>query len=202
MSKKIFKFFAVLTGVFVLFFIFSPIQAFSYDEKKPMVFKVGIPHPPMNLMSKTLKRIGDQTTERTKGRMKFEFYYSGSLIKFPQFVSGVAMGMADMGTGPSFFVSGKIPALYVFGIPGWCPIDKYYEVVTAIRPAMDEILKPKGVRYVMSLYTGPAIIGNRTQFLKSPAQWKGLKMRQPGRWWSVLTKQWGASPVFTLPPEL
>ena len=27
-------------------------------------------------------------------------------------------------------------------------------------------------------------------------------MRMPGRWLSALTKQWGASPVFTLPPEL
>jgi len=202
MSKKIRRFFAVLTGVFVLFFIFSPIQAFSYDAKKPMVFKVGIPHPPMNLMSKTLKRLGDLTTERTKGRVKFEFYYSGSLIKFPQFVDGVAMGMADMATGPSFFVSGKIPALYVFGAPGCFPMDKYYEVVKAIGPAMDEILTPRGVRYVMSLYTGPSIFGNRTQLLKGPDQWKGLKMRMPGRWLSALTKQWGASPVFTLPPEL
>ncbi len=202
MGIKITKYFTTLTVIFVLFFIFKPIQAFSYDEKNPMVFKVGIPHPPMNIMSKTLKRLGDLTTERTNGRLKFEFYYSGSLIKFPQFVDGVAMGMADMGTGPTFFVAGKIPALYVFGAPGCFPMNQYYEVVKAIAPAMDEILEPKGVRYVMSLYTGPSIFGNRTQFLKSPDQWQGLKMRMPGRWLSALTKKWGASPVFTLPPEL
>jgi len=202
MKRRSYRIFATLLAVFALFFLLVPATAFSYDEKNPMIFKVGIPHPPMNVMSKTLKRFGDLATERTNGRLKFEFYYSGSLIKFPQFVDGVAMGMADMATGPTFFVSGKIPALYVFGAPGCFPMDKYYEVVKAIAPAMDEILEPRGVRYVLSLYTGPSVFGNRTQFLKSPEQWKGLKMRMPGRWLSALTKQWGASPVFTLPPEL
>jgi TRAP-type transport system periplasmic protein len=202
MKKKGYTFFAAFAVVVVFFFLFNLSPAFSYDEKKPMMFKVGIPHPPMNLMSKTLKRLGDLTTERTNGRLKFQFYYSGSLIKFPQFVDGVAMGMADMATGPSFFVAGKIPALYVFGPPGCFPIDKYYEVVKAIAPTMDKILKPRKVRYVMGLYTGPSVFGHRTQLLKRSDQWKGLKIRMPGRFLSLLTKKWGASPVFTLPPEL
>jgi TRAP-type C4-dicarboxylate transport system substrate-binding protein len=202
MKKMSYQNLSVLIAVSLVFLLIVPVSAFSYDEKNPMVFKVGIPHPPMNIMSKTLKRLGDLTTERTKGRLKFEFYYSGSLIKFPQFVEGVGMGMADMATGPTFFVSGKIPALYVFGAPGCFPMDKYYDVVKAIEPAMNEILAPWGVRYIMSAYSGPSVFGNRTSFLKSPDEWKGLKMRMPGRWLSALTEKWGASPVLTLPPEL
>lgn len=193
---------SLLVVLSLVFLLAVPTSAFSYDAKHPMVLKVGSPHPPGNIMSRTLKRLGDLTTERTHGRLKFEYYYSGSLIKFPQFVEGVAMGMADISTGPTFFVSGKIPALYVFGAPGCFPMDKYYEVVKAIGPAMNEILKPWGVRYIMGSYSGPSVFGERTKFLKSPAQWKGLRMRMPGRWLSALTKKWGASPVFTLPPQL
>ncbi|MFH1487780.1 MAG: TRAP transporter substrate-binding protein [Pseudomonadota bacterium] len=202
MKTRIYLYSLSLMAVFAFFLFVSPDPAVSYDEKNPMNFKVGLPHPPQNIISRTLKRVGDLAQERTNGRLKFEYYYSGSLIKFPQFVDGVAMGMADMGTGPTFFVDGKIPDLNVFGAPGCFPMDKYLEVEKAIGPVMDELLATKGVHYVMSSYTGPSVFGSRTQFMKSPADWKGLKMRMPGRWLSALTKQWGASPVFTLPPEL
>ena len=67
---------------------------------------------------------------------------------------------------------------------------------------MTELFETKGIHPLLIQYSGSVIFPHKTKFLKTPADWKGQKMRLAGRWQSTLGKQWGASPVFMPPGEL
>ncbi len=195
-----------ITPVFLLLllgFVFTPSgSVFAYDEQNPMVLKVGIDNPPQDMKAVTIKRLGDEIEKRTNGRVTFKYFYGGSLIKKPQFVDGVARGIADISTGPISFVTGKIPELSPFEVYGAYQLDKFLEMQEAVEPAMVELMEQKGVRHLMIQYTGSTIFPHKSKFLKTPEDWQGQKMRLGGRWQSELGKLWGASPVFMPPSEL
>jgi len=182
-------------------FIF-PGSVIAYSKKSPMVLKCGIDNPPQDMKSQTIKRLGDLVEERTDGRIKFQYFYSTSLIKKPQFVDAVAKGIAHISTGPVSFVTGKIPELSIFEVYGSWKLDKFLKMQAAIEPTLIELFAKKRVRPLMLQYNGTTIFAHKSKFIKTPADWKGQKMRLPGRWLSTLGKQWGASPVFMPPPEL
>lgn len=197
--SNVLKVFVVVAVGFT--FLFST-SAMAYDEKKPMVLKAAIDNPPGDMKAKTIKKLGDMIETQTNGRVKFKFFYGSSLIKKPQFVDAVARGIADISTGPVSFVTGKIPELSIFEIYGGYALDKYVALQKAVWPDMKELFMPKGVYPLMFQYSGPAIFPHKTKFLKTPADWKGQKMRLAGRWQSTLGKQWGASPLFAPPSDL
>lgn len=175
---------------------------FAYSKKHPMVLKCGIANPQMDIKARTIKRLGDMITEKTHGRIKFEYFYGASLIKKPAFVDAVARGIADISTGPISFVTGKMPELSPFEIYGAYDLSKHLQMIKAVRPLLIKSFTAKGVYPIFEQFTGNCIFAERNKFLKTPADWKGLKMRLAGRWQSTLGKMWGASPVFMPPADL
>jgi TRAP-type C4-dicarboxylate transport system substrate-binding protein len=199
------KFWNVITIVFtavlgICLALSSP--AFAYDEKNPMVLKAAIDNPPGDMKAVTIKRMGDLIEERTNGRVKFQYFFGGSLIKKPQFVEAVAKGIADISTGPVSFVTGKIPELSIFEVYGAYRLDQHLEMQEAVEPTLIELFETKDVHPLLIQYSGSVIFPHKTKFLKTPADWKGQKMRLAGRWQSTLAKKWGASPVFMPPADL
>jgi TRAP-type C4-dicarboxylate transport system substrate-binding protein len=182
-------------------FLFSG-SAVAYDEKDPMILKCGIDNPPQDIKSLTIKRLGDLVEQGTKGRIKFQIFYGGSLIPKPQFVDGVSKGIADISHGPGGFVSGKIPALYPFEVFGAINFDKFNEIQKAIDPVMIKLFESKNIRPILTMYNPDTVFAHRTKFLKGPEDWKGQKVRMSGRFQSALSAKWGASPVFMPPGEL
>lgn len=180
----------------------SHLSASSYSEKEPMVLKCGIDNPPQDMKSRTIKRLGDFVEQKTEGRIKFQYFYGGSLIAKPQFIDGVAKGIADISTGPVSFVTGKIPELSIFEVYGSYKLNKHLEMQEAIEPTLIELLEQKGVRPLLLQLTGSTVFPHKTKFLKRPEDWKGQKMRLAGRWQSTLGVKWGASTVFMVPGEL
>jgi len=176
--------------------------ALAYSEKEPMVLKCGIDTPPTEDEARMVTLLGNLVQKRTNGRLKFQFFYSASLIKKPQLVEGVARGIADISIGPVSFVTGKIPAASIFEVYGCYVLDKWTEVERAINPILVKLFEQHGIHHLGVFYSGPALFPHKTKFLKSPDDWKGQKMRLGGRWQSALGKEWGASPVFMPPPDL
>jgi TRAP-type transport system periplasmic protein len=199
--KKMQFILVVFVCVIALAFLF-PVSGHAYDKKNPMVLKCGIANPPMDMKSRTIKRLGDFVEKRTDGRIKFKYFYGASLIKKPQFVDAVSRGIADISTGPISFVTGKIPALSIFEIYGAYKLDKFLEMQEAVEPTLIKLFKQKKIRPLFIQYSGSCIFPDKTKFLKTPKDWKGQKMRLAGRWQSTLAKEWGASPVFMPPSEL
>lgn len=176
--------------------------AAAYDEKNPMVLKVAIDNPKADMKSQTIYKLAELVGERTKGRVEFKFFHGASLIKKPQFVDGVARGIADISTGPISFVTGKIPDLSPFEVYGAYRLDKFLEMSKAVSPLLAELFAKHGIHPLFIQYSGSVVFADKTKFLKTPADWAGQKMRLAGRWQSTLAKNWGASPVFMAPGDL
>jgi TRAP-type C4-dicarboxylate transport system substrate-binding protein len=177
-------------------------SALAYDEKNPLVLKAGISSPPTEDEARAVTMLGKIVEKRTKGRVKFQFFYSASLIKKPQLFEGVARGIADISVGPISFITGKIPAVGIFEVYGSYNLDKFKEMERAVNPILVELFAKYGVHHIGAFNPGPALFVHKTKFLKGPDDWKGQKMRLGGRWQSGLGKKWGASPVFMPPPDL
>jgi TRAP-type C4-dicarboxylate transport system substrate-binding protein len=193
--------FLLFAGMAILMLAISG-PALAYSEKDPLVLKCAIDNPPGDMKAKTIKHFGDIVEQKTKGRIKFEYFYGGSLIKKPQYVDAVAKGIADISTGPVSFVTGKIPEFSIFEVYGAYKLDKFLEMQKAVEPLMTEFLKAKGIHHVMIQYSGSVVFAHKSKFLYKPEDWKGQKMRLAGRWQSELAKMWGASPVFLPPNDL
>ena len=191
----------VFTGLLVLMLALSG-AAMAYSEKEPLVLKVAIDNPPTDMKAVTIKHIGDIVEAKTKGRIKFEYFYGGSLIKKPQYIEAIARGIADISTGPVSFVTGKMPELSIFEVYGSYRLDKFLEMQEAVEPLFSDFLKEKGIHHVLMQYSGSTVFPHKTKFLNKPEDWKGQKMRLGGRWQSDLGNKWGASPVFLSPGEL
>ncbi len=176
--------------------------AMAYSEKDPMVLKASIDNPPGDMKAKTIKYFGDLIEKRTNGRIKFEYFYGGSLTKKPQFVDAVAKGIADISTGPISFVTGKLPELSVFEVYGAYKLDKHLEMEKTVEPLMTEYFKEKGIKHLLIQYSGSVVFAHKSKMLAKPEDWNGQKIRLGGRWQSELGKKWGASPVFLSPGEL
>jgi len=177
-------------------------SAFAYSEEKPMIFKAAIANPSTDIKAITIKRMGDLVEERTHGRIQFKYFYGASLIKKPAFMDGVAKGIADISTGPAAFLTGKMPELEPFNVFGAYAPSKQLEMVKAIRPTLIEAFAKKNIYPVMLQFTGNNIFCHKAKFMKTPADWKGQKMRASGLFSSKMTKMWGASPVFMPPADL
>ena len=176
--------------------------AAAYDENNPMVLKAAIDNPKQDMKSQTIYRLAELVSERTNGRVEFKFFHGASLIKKPQFVDGVARGIADISTGPISFVTGKIPELSPFEVYGAYRLDQTLEMSKAVMPTLTELFAQHGIHPLFIQYSGTVVFPHKTKFLPKPSDWAGQKMRLAGRWQSTLAKQWGASPVFMPPGEL
>ena len=192
-------------GIFILFiaavFTFTG-QVFAYSSSSPMVLVCSVDNPPGDMKAKTVKRIGDLVSKRTDGRIKFKYFWGSSLIKKPQFVDAVAMGIADISTGPVSFITGKIPELSIFEIYGSYRLDKYVEIQHAVWGPMVKLFEPKGIHPLMFQYSGTALFPHRSKLLNTPADWKGQKMRLAGRWQASMGKKWGAVSIFMPPGDV
>ena len=202
MGKGIFNYVILLFVCAISVTLIFSGSVFAYSKEKPMVFKAAIANPSTDIKAKTIKRMGDLVEERTNGRIKFKYFYGASLIKKPAFVDGVAKGIADISTGPAAFLTGKIPELEPFNVFGAYDPSKQLEMAKAIRPTLIELFAKKNIYPIMLQFTGNNIFCHKTKFMKTPAEWKGQKMRASGRFSATMTKMWGASPVFMPPADL
>ncbi|MBI2316055.1 MAG: TRAP transporter substrate-binding protein DctP, partial [Betaproteobacteria bacterium] len=74
---------------------------------------------------------------------------------------------------------------------------QYLEAVKALRPVLERQFRAqgKGVEYLWSESLGELIVLCRNRHMKSPADWKGLKVRTAGRWQAEQLRGMGVSTV-------
>ncbi len=100
--------------------IFSiPFTEPATAAEKPVVLKFVDWHPSadVNVYAKANSYIVREIEKRSNGRLKIEYYWSGSLLPAKDTVSGLQMGVADMGLVHSAYEPGKLPLTSVGGLP-------------------------------------------------------------------------------------
>ena len=79
---------------------------------------------------------------------------------------------------------------------------KLVSSLNALRLVFEKNLSEVSVEYLWSQTSGESIALCRNKFLKTPADWKGTKVRAAGRWQSEQIKAIGGSPQALDPSEI
>ena len=74
-------------------------------EQKAVTLKWAFPSPPTSVFEKESQWLAGEITKRTNGKVKFDFFWSGTLLKYQDMMTGVGKGVADFGQGSGLFSS-------------------------------------------------------------------------------------------------
>lgn len=83
----------------------------------PLILKTSLFTPAGIPYVKANGWILQEIEKRSQGRIKFEYYYSGSLLPAKETVAGLKTGVADMGIASGAYEPGKLPILTVLSLP-------------------------------------------------------------------------------------
>jgi len=194
---------AIWLGVVLAFFLLlNPGSAFA---EKPLVLKVSFyTHAPeRNVYSRANGWILQEVEKRSNGRIKFEYYYSGSLVPGRETVAGLRDGVADIAFVVSFYEPGKLPLGTVTTLPMLGR--NFYSTAMAFRelvqlPEMQAELDKYNIRYLSHCTNSSYTLWTNTP-VHSVADLKGKKLRAiSGQ--DKLIKALGAVPVSVVSTEL
>jgi TRAP-type C4-dicarboxylate transport system substrate-binding protein len=108
-------------GIAVLFLpgflLWGPADFSWAAPPKPLILKVSL-FPPAGIpYVRANGWILQEVEKRSQGRIKFEYYYSGSLLPAKDTVAGLKTGVADLGIVSGAYEPGKLPLMTVTSLP-------------------------------------------------------------------------------------
>jgi len=190
----------VLFMVIALVFSLATVSelALAQTEQFPRVqIKVASQSPEGDLTSHTIKFWGDTVSQRTGGRITFQYFWGGSLLTLPQMFDGIRDGLADAGYVATTAISGKIADVALLEVPFAFPLDD--ENIVKFQDEVNSILDETFQRFNQKIIFNPMITADpvtcKSRFLDSSQAWKGALVRTAGRWQAETLKNWGANPV-------
>jgi tripartite ATP-independent transporter DctP family solute receptor len=178
-----------------LLMLIGSVKGFSQEKQIKIRYVTQLPatHPMTQAEMKMVKMI----EERSKGRVKVEFYPAGQLYKAMELLNAVMSGAAEMGTTPGAMFTGPVPLMDFFDIPFL--LKDYDEVVKVWQGEPGEILRKQlekiGIKTIAFSAYGENLSFCSHKPLVKPSDFKGLKIRCNTNMGGDLVKEFGASPV-------
>jgi TRAP-type C4-dicarboxylate transport system substrate-binding protein len=188
---------SLLISMFVGFFLVTATVVFS-AEQKPVTLKWAEPGPPAGVFEKADQWFASEITKRTQGKVKFDFFWSGTLLKYQDMITGVGSGVADFGQGAGLFTPNLHPYWTTLnqvgtGNDSWVMQWASYEMIhnnPEIKAEFDKL------NLVPTYGYGP---GEEVFIFKKPAtkleDFKGLRFRTYGEAFPKVVAKLGMVPV-------
>ena len=141
--------------------------------------------------------------KRTEGRVTFRSFYASSLLKVNETFKAVRSGAVPIGTTSAASVSGQMPELsYIEAMAGMPNTAAgFIQAAKPLHSAMDKLFRKRGLRLLFTQPSFGTVVVCRDKFMKTPADWKGTKVRGAGRWQVKQLIALGAGAVALDPAE-
>ncbi len=186
--------------ILVLIVTALPFLCSGAEEKaatKPIVLKFATYFPEVNTISQFNVWWAKEIEKRTNGRVTFEFYWAGSLVKAKDLATAAGRGICDVAllatgyTRAHFPLTGIYEAVYITEKPDAAcrAMSELYETREALRAEW----KNNSLKLLFFDMLGPNIFGFRNK-VASLEELRGLKIRTAGKMTEV-TKRLGATAV-------
>jgi len=142
--------------------------------------------------------------KRTEGRVKLKLHFSGSLVAARETVNAVRTGAAGGGTTSASFLVGLVRPVSYFEALFWIPGDAKValQTVQAVLEPTRKLMEQRGLKHMFSFPSAGLVSNCISGHIKSPADWKGKKVRAAGRWQGIQLRAVGASAVALDPGEV
>ena len=173
-------------------------------QAQEFVLKFGTLDSPTSIIGKGQKWYLDRVEELSNGRVKFEPYWSSSLVPSRQLLDALNTGISDVSFIIPGYYPGKLPLLTVATLPTTYSdaytFGKAMSDLVKQTPEIREQLAKWNARFLVSQPFPPYNLISRKP-VKSIADMKGLKVRAFGAQ-AKLMKRLGAVPVGIPTPEV
>lgn len=149
-------------------------------------------------ISKGIEQFAKDVTEKSGGAVKVQVYPSGQLLSDKDMNQSILSGGVEMGLNSATLWASTVPAMGIFDVPYvFENYDKAGEFINGeLGDKLSAAMEEKGAKVLMYADYGYTQFANNKRPLKSPSDFKGLKIRSTGDIPSELIKAYGASPVF------
>ena len=127
--------------------------------------------------------LADMITKGTEGRLSVKVFGAGEIVPAFESMDAVGSGTVEMGHGAPYYWKGKVAAAqYLASVPFGMNAQEqnaWFQYGNGQQLA-DKIYKNMGAKFFPSGNTGTQMGGWFNKEIKSPADYRGLKMRIPG----------------------
>jgi TRAP-type mannitol/chloroaromatic compound transport system substrate-binding protein len=127
--------------------------------------------------------LADMITKGTEGRLSVKVYGAGEIVPAFESMDAVGSGTVEMGHGAPYYWKGKVAASqYLASVPFGMNAQEqnaWFQYGNGQKLA-DKIYRNMGAKFFPSGNTGTQMGGWFNKEIKSPADYRGLKMRIPG----------------------
>jgi len=196
---------AWFVGMVVFFLAVGLTPAVGTAQVKPINLKVSVwlPAPTVNVFARSNIWLVQEVEKRSGGRLKMDYYWSGSLVPAKETVSGVKTGVADIAFFNTGYEPGKLPLCTVGGLPAIS--HDYYPSAMAYGELhkMPELIAELDQHNIMYLgHTTNISLGIWTRRpVHSIAELKGKKIACSGEA-AVVLRAIGAVPITIISTEV
>jgi TRAP-type C4-dicarboxylate transport system substrate-binding protein len=203
--KKIhsFKLLLGIAMMLALAFVISTAQAAQGDKPIILKFSTWHPSPPANVFADANTWILREVEKRSNGRVKFEYYWSGSLVPAKKMLDGLKSGLTDIGFMIASYFPGMLPLATVGGLPVIC--HNYYATAMTLTEMMQlpELKAEFNANNIMYLSHSTNISNGiwTKNRVRSIADLKGKKIVAVGEGARVLNAL-GVTPVAIITSEI
>jgi tripartite ATP-independent transporter DctP family solute receptor len=170
----------------------------SSDGYEKTTIRLAYNLPQDHHISKGIEQFAKDVTEKSDGAVNVQVYPAGQLLSDKDMNQSILTGGVEMGVNSATLWASTVPAMGIFDVPYvFTNYEKAGEAINGefgdkLRVAMEE----KGAKVLLFADYGFAQFANNKRPLKSPEDFKGLKIRSIGDIPSEMIKAYGASPVF------
>jgi len=174
--------------------------AFAQQSSPPVTWKMAIPVGEKSWFGGMHKWWGSEVEKRSGGKIKVQYFWSDSLVKWADALPGIQSGIADLAWVSSTYFPAKFPNYMV--------LDQIFnfgdDYVSALKAAIDTMenqpdlkaeLTREDIVFLMPHISGHAPVGTR-QPLKSVRELKGKSLRTYGGARVPFYQTLDANPIF------
>lgn len=189
----------------ITYFIMSLVVVFvcsgvSFSEAKSVTIKFSSPFSTKDARTQTYQYWADLVNKETNGRVNVIVYPGGSLVPLQEHYHAVSRGSIGGGLFVSSYLDPMIPEFVITSLAGSIPIQEPKDLIKvnkAIAPIMTKILEKHNIRYLLATdeSTFCVIIRKGLKPVIKLEDFRGLKIRDPGKYTSMWLKKFEASTV-------
>lgn len=187
---------SMIVGILVLAFVYglNPV-ADCLAKEKTITLRLNNPMPPTHHMAvRVFEPWAKFVEEKSKGSLKIQNFYGGSLSKMRDVWEGTLGGMWDMGLWIPTYKYNSFTGSLIAELPFLFPDNvTATNIMRSFIPkwTMEEF---KDVKIAAFFNSDLFALWGKKKIMKIE-DFKGMKLRVPGRGWKKVLQAWGATPV-------
>ena len=183
----------------------APEDTPAADLGAPVALNLGHLFPTMDYRAMAMERFANLCAEYSDGNISITVFPANTLVTSQDALKLTAQGVADIGMGALSFNVSEVPALAPLDIQGIYDPDYFWETYEVIKPTLDKILDTQNQRCLMIFDETDSVFylnNKNAKEVHSPADIKGLRLRDHGMWIGKSITEWGAAPQTVMPADI